>query len=77
MLRQLRHLDWLKVVGTAGNGIEAIVRHIEGDAAVLEVVRDYRRERHGIWGIAQVDGDDVDLGIVGKRIKAAARALGQ
>ena len=25
-LRQLRHLDWLKVVGTAGNGIEAIVR---------------------------------------------------
>jgi PhoH-like ATPase len=34
------------------HGIEAIVRRIEGDSAVLEVVRDYRRERHGVWGIA-------------------------
>jgi len=34
------------------HGIEAIVRRVEGDAAVLEVVRDFRRERHGIWGIA-------------------------
>jgi PhoH-like ATPase len=34
------------------HGIEAMVRRIEGDSAVLEVVRDYRSERHGIWGIS-------------------------
>jgi PhoH-like ATPase len=34
------------------HGIEAIVRSVEGDTAVLEVVRDFRRERHGIWGIS-------------------------
>ncbi|HEY6643775.1 PhoH family protein [Povalibacter sp.] len=33
------------------NGLEAIVRRIDGNGAVLEVVRDYRNERHGIWGI--------------------------
>jgi PhoH-like ATPase len=33
------------------HGLEAVVRRIEGDMAVLEVVRDYRSERHGIWGI--------------------------
>ena len=33
------------------HGLEAIVRRIEGETAVLEVVRDYRRERHGVWGI--------------------------
>jgi PhoH-like ATPase len=34
------------------HGIEATVRRVEGDAAVLEVVRDFRRERHGVWGIS-------------------------
>ena len=34
------------------HGLEAVVRRIEGDAAVLELVRDYRSERHGIWGIS-------------------------
>jgi PhoH-like ATPase len=34
------------------HGLEAIVRRTEGDTAVLEVLRDYRRERHGVWGIA-------------------------
>jgi len=34
------------------HGLEAMVRRIEGDTAVLEVLRDYRRERHGVWGIA-------------------------
>jgi PhoH-like ATPase len=34
------------------HGIEAMVRRLEGDAAVIEVVRDFRRERHGVWGIA-------------------------
>jgi PhoH-like ATPase len=33
------------------HGLEAIVRRIEGESAVLEVVRDFRRERHGVWGI--------------------------
>jgi PhoH-like ATPase len=40
------------VYQTGDHGIEAIVRRVEGESAVLEVVRDYRRERHGVWGIA-------------------------
>jgi PhoH-like ATPase len=34
------------------NGIEAIVRRIQGGKATLELVRDYRSERHNVWGIA-------------------------
>lgn len=33
------------------NGLEAMVRRIDGNGAVIEVVRDYRGDRHGIWGI--------------------------
>ena len=33
------------------HGLEAIVRSVENDSAVLEVVRDYRSDRHGVWGI--------------------------
>ncbi|WP_415923109.1 PhoH family protein [Steroidobacter sp.] len=33
------------------NALEAIVRKIDGNEAVLELIRDYRSERHGIWGI--------------------------
>jgi PhoH-like ATPase len=32
-------------------GIEAIVRKIDGNEAVLELIRDFRNERHSIWGI--------------------------
>jgi PhoH-like ATPase len=32
-------------------GIEAIVRKIDADKALLELARDYRGERHGVWGI--------------------------
>jgi PhoH-like ATPase len=32
-------------------GIEALVRTIEGDEATLELVRDFRSERNAIWGI--------------------------
>jgi PhoH-like ATPase len=32
-------------------GIEAIVRRLNGDAATLELVRDFRHEKHGVWGI--------------------------
>ncbi|HTT04049.1 MAG TPA: PhoH family protein [Steroidobacteraceae bacterium] len=32
-------------------GIEAIVRSVEGQSARLELARDFRSERHGVWGI--------------------------
>ncbi len=31
--------------------LEAVVREVDGETAVLEVLRDFRSERHGIWGI--------------------------
>jgi len=33
-------------------GLEAVVRRVEGDTAELQIVRDFRSERHGIWGIS-------------------------
>ena len=33
------------------NGVEAIVRSINDDGAVLQLARDYRNERHNVWGI--------------------------
>ena len=33
------------------NGLEALVRSIDGNGAVIELVRDYRNERHSTWGI--------------------------
>jgi len=32
-------------------GIEGIVRKINGDTATIELTRDYRNERHNVWGI--------------------------
>jgi len=32
-------------------GIEGIVRRINGDTATIELTRDYRNERHNVWGI--------------------------
>jgi PhoH-like ATPase len=32
-------------------GIEAIIRSITGDSATLELARDFRSERHSVWGI--------------------------
>jgi len=32
-------------------GVEGIVRHIQGQTARIELLRDYRSERHNIWGI--------------------------
>jgi PhoH-like ATPase len=32
-------------------GIEGIVRSVSGDSAILELARDYRSERHSVWGI--------------------------
>lgn len=33
------------------NGLEALVRRIDGNGAVIELVSDYRNDRHSIWGI--------------------------
>ncbi|HEX2791678.1 MAG TPA: PhoH family protein, partial [Steroidobacteraceae bacterium] len=33
-------------------GIEAIVRGVNGEAATLELARDFRSERHSVWGIS-------------------------
>ena len=33
-------------------GIEGIVRRIEGERAVIELLRDHRSERHALWGIS-------------------------
>jgi PhoH-like ATPase len=33
------------------NGLEALVRRIDGNGSVIELVRDFRNERHSIWGI--------------------------
>jgi PhoH-like ATPase len=33
------------------NGLEALVRSVDGNGAVLELVRDYRSDRHSTWGI--------------------------
>ncbi|MBV6417118.1 MAG: hypothetical protein CMLOHMNK_01756 [Steroidobacteraceae bacterium] len=32
-------------------GIEAIVRKADGDTATVELTRDYRNDRHSVWGI--------------------------
>ena len=32
-------------------GIEAIVRAVDGETATLELARDFRSERHSVWGI--------------------------
>jgi PhoH-like ATPase len=33
-------------------GIEAMVRRVSGNTALLELVRDFRADRHGVWGIS-------------------------
>ena len=46
--------DWhtnLFVYEDAPGGVEAIVRRIEADTAVLELIQDYRADRHNIWGV--------------------------
>ncbi len=34
------------------NGVEAIVRKIEGESAILELTIDYRTERNNVWGVS-------------------------
>jgi PhoH-like ATPase len=33
------------------NGVEAIVRKLEGESAILELTVDYRAERNNVWGV--------------------------
>jgi PhoH-like ATPase len=33
------------------NGLEALVREVNGDSIVMEVAHDYRSSQHGVWGI--------------------------
>jgi PhoH-like ATPase len=41
----------LFVYEASPQGIEAIVRAVDGEAATLELARDFRSERHSVWGI--------------------------
>ena len=46
--------DWMPNEGLYENtaeGIEGIVRKLEGDTATIELTRDFRSERHNVWGI--------------------------
>ena len=46
--------DWLPNLGVyedAVHGIEGIVRKVDGDTATLELTRDFRSDRHNIWGV--------------------------
>jgi PhoH-like ATPase len=46
--------DWLPNLGVyedAEHGIEGIVRKVAGDTATLELTRDFRSDRHNIWGV--------------------------
>ncbi len=47
--------DWQSNQGIyedGDRGIEGIVRRVSGDTAVVELMRDYRNERHSVWGIS-------------------------
>jgi len=41
-------------------GIEAIVRGVNGEAATLELARDFRSERHSVWGITARNRDRLE-----------------
>jgi len=46
--------DWhanLFVYEDVANGVEATVRSVNGEEAVLELVSDYRADRHNVWGV--------------------------
>jgi PhoH-like ATPase len=41
----------LFVFEDSDEGIEAVVRRVEGEAVTLELARDFRSERHSVWGV--------------------------
>ncbi len=40
------------VYDSSDNGVEAIIRKLEGDSAILELTVDYRSERNNVWGVS-------------------------
>jgi PhoH-like ATPase len=48
-VREWQHNQW--VYEDSAQGIEGIVRSIDGDRATIELARDYRNDRHSVWGI--------------------------
>ncbi len=40
------------VYDSTENGVEAIIRKLESDAAILELTVDYRTERNNVWGVS-------------------------
>ncbi len=40
------------IYDASDNGVEAIVRKLESDSAVLELTVDYRTERNNVWGVS-------------------------
>jgi len=50
LLREWQPNQFLYDAGN--NGVEAIVRKLEDDAAVLELTVDYRTERNSVWGVS-------------------------
>lgn len=47
--------DWnsnLFIYEERAEGIEGIVRKVDGDRATIQLVQDFRSERHSVWGIA-------------------------
>jgi PhoH-like ATPase len=40
------------VYDASENGVEAIIRKLEGESAVLELTVDYRTERNNVWGVS-------------------------
>ncbi len=40
------------VFDASENGVEAIVRKLEGESAILELTIDYRTERNNVWGVS-------------------------
>jgi PhoH-like ATPase len=43
--------EFLYMTGTGKKSFEAIVRTLEGDAAVIELLQDFRSSLHDVWGI--------------------------
>jgi PhoH-like ATPase len=48
-VREWQQNQW--VYENSPEGIEGIVRKVDGERATIELARDYRNERHSVWGI--------------------------
>jgi len=39
-------------VGDSGDGLQAVVRNVEGGHAIIETVKDYRNRQRNVWGVS-------------------------